>query len=748
MDKPESTPGSAEPNLPPSKTDPLIWSNGVLGFLLGLLALSGLPVLPMSPAHFFVPAFLLLLAGLVWPGWRLKIPSALWKIIPWLLLAFFVLDVFMGQRLMEALVRMNIFLVLYRCLGIRTPREDLQLLLVCLFLVVITGVFSVSFVFAPQIILFACLGMLFLSNVNALSMLSVQPSRESAWRRFHWEAFLQGLRERWEMRGMVLGLASFAAMLVVGTLIFLLFPRLDLENRFQFLQLQGVGSLSGFSEDVSLNAITDIVQSQGLAMRIDAPDEVLFVGTPYWRMLALDEYRDGRFRVSDWLSDQQRPLQGRTQTPESMGWEGVSAMAAPYDEFWTFFFEPGMSRFLPLGGPFREIRMPEESNYRHVQPLQVIAQTFINGSVYIYQLRGMQPGERRLPDPAFQSRLEGADRQRNHYPLTTLALPVNEASRDYLHGVIDELRREEEDLHPLEMADRISGYLQSRHGYSLQSRIPPGDKDIVVRWLESGEDAHCEYFAAGMILLARAAGLPARMAVGFYGGSMNAFEQHIMVRLSDAHAWVEIYHEGFWYRYDPTPASDGGPRGGLAEDGQEGMVFGEDSSFAAFLDGLRMLWYRRIVSFDERDQTDFIARQRERIENLRENTRSFLLAFREGLLNWLRGPWDFPRIATMFGLSAGLILILWALQRFGWKWRLLVYRNQLDIPSHPFRRRAGLLLRRLRKKEQKRALPEELLADGEEIKDALLQLRFGRAREWHHAPEKTFRRARRLLRAW
>lgn len=749
MDKPESVPVSAELNSHHfNRGHYLVWANGLLGMLLGLLAVIGLWVLPMSPRYFFWPVFLLLLAGIIWPRWRLWIPGSIWKIVPWALLLFFILDIFWGQGIMEALVRMNIFLVVYRCLGLRTVREDFQLLLVCLFLVVITGVFSVSFIFAPQIILFALLGMAFLTNVNDLAVMKDQPSREAAWRAFRWDMFMLRTRERFSWFPIALGAGSFVVMLLVATVIFLVFPRLDLENRFQFLSMRGMGSLSGFSEEVGLNAITDIIQSQGLAMRVDMPEDFRFSSTPYWRMLVLDEYRNGRFRVSDWVSNQQRPLEGRVQTPGGMGWSGVEGLAAPYDQFWTVYLEPGLSRYLPLGGPFREIRMPEESNFRHVQPLQVMAQTFINGSVYIYQLRGMQVGERRIVDREFGDRWENADPEGREYPMTTLNVPVNENSRQYLEELIEMLRDGEEDLAPLDMADRISFYLQNSFGYSLQSRIPGGENDIVVRWLESGEAAHCEYFAAGMILLARTAGIPARMAVGFYGGNVNAYEQHLMVRLSDAHAWVEVFHEGFWHRYDPTPSSDGGPRGGTADQAEGGQIFGEDSGIAAFLDGLRILWYRRIVSFDETDQTNFYLRQRERIQAFADETRQQVTLVLAGIQQWLRGPWDFARI---FRMAAILVIVggtLWLMRRFGWRWRFLFPRSHRTNPYHPFRRRAGLFLRRLYQKKRRRPLPAELITPYREIEDELLQLRFGRDEDWTGSPDKTFRKAQALIKAW
>jgi hypothetical protein len=60
-----------------------------------------------------------------------------------------------------------------------------------------------------------------------------------------------------------------------------------------------------------------------------------------------------------------------------------------------------------------------------------------------------------------------------------------------------------------------------------------------------------------MIFLARAEGIPARMAIGFLPGSRSG--SSYLVRASDAHAWPELYFEGSgWVRFEPTPAGRAG----------------------------------------------------------------------------------------------------------------------------------------------------------------------------------------------
>ena len=63
----------------------------------------------------------------------------------------------------------------------------------------------------------------------------------------------------------------------------------------------------------------------------------------------------------------------------------------------------------------------------------------------------------------------------------------------------------------------------------------------------------CEHYAAAFSTLMRAAGLPARIVVGYQGGEYNGWGGHYTIRQSDAHAWSEVWVTGKgWQREDPT----------------------------------------------------------------------------------------------------------------------------------------------------------------------------------------------------
>src|SRR3546814_16083177 len=61
--------------------------------------------------------------------------------------------------------------------------------------------------------------------------------------------------------------------------------------------------------------------------------------------------------------------------------------------------------------------------------------------------------------------------------------------------------------------------------------------------------------AGSFAYLMRAAGVPARIVTGYQGGEVNPVGNYLIVRQSDAHAWVEVWLEGRgWVRVAPTAA--------------------------------------------------------------------------------------------------------------------------------------------------------------------------------------------------
>jgi hypothetical protein len=163
-----------------------------------------------------------------------------------------------------------------------------------------------------------------------------------------------------------------------------------------------------------------------------------------------------------------------------------------------------------------------------------------------------------------------------------------------------------------------------------------------------------------------------------------------------------------------------------------------DRTFTAYLDSLRILWYRRIVNFDQKQQREMASwlREHSRIARiwLRNWARTLYLDLREMVL----APWKLNHWLSL--LRNLLIAVLaWVLARRALRLLLLLrrgHRRRLE----PTRARAGLWLTRI---EQSPDPADAALAASVE---ALRTLRYGPHGLWPSHPKAVFANTRKALR--
>ncbi len=125
----------------------------------------------------------------------------------------------------------------------------------------------------------------------------------------------------------------------------------------------------------------------------------------------------------------------------------------------------------------------------------------------------------------------------------------------------------------------------------------------------------CEHYASAFVFMMRAAGIPARVVIGYQGGQPGLSGGYWEVRQMDAHAWAEVWlPQRAWVRVDPTAAvaperimqgattlwrhqADESAGRFLA-----GRVFGLRLHLRAWLDDLDFRWRRDVLAYDVAQQ--------------------------------------------------------------------------------------------------------------------------------------------------
>jgi transglutaminase-like putative cysteine protease len=142
---------------------------------------------------------------------------------------------------------------------------------------------------------------------------------------------------------------------------------------------------------------------------------------------------------------------------------------------------------------------------------------------------------------------------------------------------------------PAQQAERLTVWLSRALRYSLdlerRTTLEPLEEFLFER-----RAGNCEYFAAALAVMLRTLGVPARVVNGFQRGEWNPYGEYWVVRMRDAHSWVEANIDATWVTLDPSPRG-AAPTAPI-------------STLSLYIDGLRMRWYRYVVGWSRQDQLE------------------------------------------------------------------------------------------------------------------------------------------------
>ncbi|HVU32453.1 MAG TPA: DUF3488 and transglutaminase-like domain-containing protein [Opitutaceae bacterium] len=646
--------------------------------------------------------------------------------------AFFALDLWLRSELLPAMIRLDLLLLLYRAIVYRQRRDDLQVIVLGLFLVVVAGVLTVSLVFAAQLLAYAACALVFLLVITLVDTSAPaaassptatvgQPGQPPPWvSHVNWTRLLRRIAAVADWRVIALGAGLFVGLIGVTALLFLVFPRFQLDNGMFLDRFITRQARTGFSETIRFGDVTSIQEDTSVALHVDVSDPGQIPETPYWRMLVLDQYDDGTFQMSAGL---RRALFRDRGTGVVVDRGRLASRTSR--SVWTFYLESGVSRFLPLLNSFQRLRFSESQNYQVAFDSAMVALNKDPVTITAYRVEGFDLATRLNDSPG---------------RLYTGLIPAREPNAVQDNAKLLALAAEAAGSGPEDtaaFASRVCAWLRDRHPYSLSPRIPPGAGDPLVRWVGSRDAGHCELFAGSFVLLARAAGFPARVVTGFRGGSWNGFASSFMVRNSNAHAWAEIYDRSTrsWLRADPLEIP-GASETGAASAG--GSVQRTDRSWSARLDSLRVFWYRRVVNFDEQTQARTFQAVKDAAQSIGVRFRAQIDSLAAALKRWWSTPWDAGRVASLVALTLVAAALTWVWRRV----RLVLLQHSFwrrrARRDDPIRREASRWLHRVAEGAPAGPARDSIVAE-------LQRLRFGARGTWPEAIP-VFRRARSMVR--
>jgi transglutaminase-like putative cysteine protease len=315
---------------------------------------------------------------------------------------------------------------------------------------------------------------------------------------------------RLKLAGRMIALA-----LPIMALLFLLVPRIP--GPLWGLTKEQRGGITGLSERMRPGDISSLIQSNEVAFRVDFDGPIPPQGKLYWRGPVMVRY-NGR----EWT--QARHFALRQLDVEALG-EPVS---------YTMTMEAhGKNWLLGLDIP---VSIPQKPESYLSSEYQLTAEHAVN-DLSRYPVRSLLDYRLGLNE-SFDYLLLASQFPNNRNPRTI------ELGRRWA--------REYDD--PWQIVQRgLQLFREQPFIYTLNP--PLLGEDASDDFLFRTRQGFCENYAGSYALLMRAAGIPARIVTGYQGGEINEVGNYLIVRQSDAHAWVEVWLEGRgWVRIDPTAA--------------------------------------------------------------------------------------------------------------------------------------------------------------------------------------------------
>jgi transglutaminase-like putative cysteine protease len=127
------------------------------------------------------------------------------------------------------------------------------------------------------------------------------------------------------------------------------------------------------------------------------------------------------------------------------------------------------------------------------------------------------------------------------------------SSYDVLRSFAEAVIREYGAKTPFEDALALQQYLANGSFKYTLTAPTIKDENGLANFLENTKQGYCQQFSFAMAALARLLHIPSRVAYGFTAGTAISNSEWL-VTSHDAHAWPELYFQGYgWLRFEPTP---------------------------------------------------------------------------------------------------------------------------------------------------------------------------------------------------
>jgi transglutaminase-like putative cysteine protease len=364
-------------------------------------------------------------------------------------------------------------------------------------------------------------------------------------------------------------------------ILFVLFPRIP--GPLWGLPDDAFTSQTGLSEEMSPGSINRLISSSAIAFRVKFDKTIPPHRQLYWRGAVLSYYDGKTWRRSDAPDSAQANIQ---YTDNSENTFRYKITLQPTNLNWL----------LSLEYPEVYISPGNEQPYKINREAMLITQSKITNIVNYNVTSETNASNHALFDQEnFKNRLLPVNRNKQTVKLARDLFQLSKFDTgQYVNTVLAYFRN-------------------NKFAYTLNPDLL--GEDAMDDFLFTSRRGFCEHYASAFTYLMRAAGIPARVVIGYQGGKMNPLDDYMIVRQSDAHAWSEVWLNNYWQRVDPTAAvSPDRVEQGILHAGLENsrlplILVSNNALFknVAFLyDSFQNNWNQWVIGFNQEKQNELL----------------------------------------------------------------------------------------------------------------------------------------------
>ncbi len=398
----------------------------------------------------------------------------------------------------------------YKLLEINLQRDGMVIILTGFLLIAVHFLYSQSMFVA----LYGFISLLVLTG----SMIGIhQPN----------DPLMIGVEYEHALPDLKLATAMLLLCLPLMTMLFIFVPRFE---PFWSIAVPGKHAETGISDQMTPGDIASLSQSDELAFRVEFDGERPSQNDLYWRGLVLQHFNGRGWRQFDKVLDA-KLVRSRIRMPQkklALNMKRIG-VALDYDVIYEKSSQPWLFALSPvtsiLGDAIYGSDYRIMAKHNLLQPLRLKLTSYPESTRGLALSRVTNNANLQLPS-------KGNEQSRE---LAKEIYASSNSASDYIKKILNR-------------------YKDQAFYYTLHPPLLSNDNTID-DFLFASRRGFCAHYAGSFVFLMRAAGIPARVVVGYQGGEWNESGNYLAVHQFDAHAWAEVWlqNQG-WVRVDPTAA--------------------------------------------------------------------------------------------------------------------------------------------------------------------------------------------------